>query len=218
MMHNGQTMGTHYSVKWWGNASTENENLVALFDQRLLEINQTMSTYIEDSELSKFNRLPVNSSTKISESFSRVMRQALDIAERSQGAFDFTVGPLVDLWGFGSPGERTGVPDESEISAILPRIGFQNISLQAGGAQLSKQRQSEIDLSAIAKGYAVDSLASVLDDHGFENYLVEIGGELRARGAKPADVPWRAGIEAPQDQGRFVQDVFELHNITKSIP
>ncbi len=212
--HRGLTMGTNYSVQWWGKPSPKSEKIIAQFEQRLLEINQAMSTYIEDSELSRFNRLPAGASAEISDDFSQVIHAALDIAKLSQGAFDFTVGPLVDLWGFGPPGERTTPPEEAEITAVMSGVGYQNVSLQEKNAKLSKQQQSEIDLSAIAKGYAVDALASVLEGNGFENYLVEIGGELRASGVKPDNVPWRAGIETPQAQGRVIQQVLELKDIS----
>ena len=213
-MHSGQTMGTNYSVQWWGKSLANDEKLIVQFEQRLLDINQAMSTYIEDSELSRFNRLPAGASTEISDDFSQLMRQALDIAEWTQGAFDFTVGPLINLWGFGPPGERTAAPEKAQIEALMSRIGYQSISLQAEGVRLSKRRQSEIDLSAIAKGYAVDSLARVLDDNGLGNYLVEIGGEIRARGVKPDKIHWKVGIEIPQDQGRFIQRVLELRDIS----
>lgn len=212
--HRGQTMGTDYSVQWWGDSTAKKYKLIAQFEQRLLDINQSMSAYIEDSELSRFNRLPGGSKLDISDDFLQVMREALNIAALSQGAFDFTVGPLVELWGFGSQGRRTTTPEKAEVAAMLSRVGYQAISLQAKGPVLTKHKQSEIDLSAIAKGYAVDALASVLERNGFRNYLVEIGGELRARGRKPSNVPWRAGIETPQDQGRSIRNVLELHNIS----
>lgn len=214
IVYDGQTMGTNYTVQWSGNVSTENKKLIAQFEKRLHEINLAMSTYIEDSELSQFNRLPAGESAGISADFTRVMRQAQAIAVISQGAFDFTVGPLVDLWGFGPPGERTAVPEKAEIDAVMSRVGYQNISLQVADMRLSKLEQSEIDLSAIAKGYAVDVLAGVLDDNGIHNYLVEIGGELRAKGFKYENVRWKAGIETPQDQGRALQKVLELRDIS----
>jgi len=222
--HAAQTMGTQYSVEWPARATIDDKKLGVEFDRRLEQINQAMSTYIVDSEISRFNRLPPGSQMGLSEDFAVVMLQAIKIARQTQGAFDFTVGPLVNLWGFGPPGARTTAPKEADIAALMSGVGYENIQLQAdenklskpgiSTYRLSKHRQSEIDLSAIAKGYAVDALARLLEENGIENYLVEIGGEVRARGRKPDGSAWRIGIEIPQDRGRAIEQVLALHDIS----
>ncbi len=213
-MHVGQTMGTQYSVQWIGGNTSDKKKLVLKFERRLFEINQAVSTYIEDSELSIFNHLPAGQEMAISEDFARIIGNALEIAALTQGAFDFTVAALVDLWGFGPSGAMTGQADQATIREALARVAYQNISLDKNTSILRKHAQSEIDLSAIAKGDAVDALAVILEEQGYNNYLVEIGGELRARGNKADGSAWRVGIETPLDQGRSINRVLVLDDIS----
>jgi thiamine biosynthesis lipoprotein len=207
----GSTMGTTYTVKWVSARPDSVERISALLQQSLLGVNQAMSTYIEDSELSRFNREGAGYSTEVSAGLFEVLQLAQAISDSSQGAFDITVGPLVNLWGFGPDGRVTHAPTQALIDEARKRVGYQQLRLDAAGHRVTKLTDLYVDLSAIAKGYGVDELARVLEHEGIESYLVEIGGELRARGLKPDGNGWLIAIESPVETGRTVQRVIRVH-------
>ncbi|MGK0440809.1 MAG: thiamine biosynthesis lipoprotein [Pseudohongiellaceae bacterium] len=171
--------------------------LQSQIDSRLADLNQQMSTYLPDSELMQFNRAPVGESVSISPEFFHVLLQSLEISWLTGGAFDVTVGPLVNLWGFGNTGHEDNVPSDEKVAALLVNTGFQHIELNIGDITLAKKKLIKIDLSAIAKGYAVDQLASLLQEAGFSQFMVEVGGELRLAGKSPTRQLWRIAIEQP---------------------
>ena len=209
----GNTMGTTYSVK----IVTQDENppdeeaLKEEIDRRLLRINNLMSTYLSDSELSRFNQSPVGERFEISAETEEVLRMAREIHKMSGGKFDVTVGPLVNLWGFGpEPGNRK-VPSEADIESTKARVGMDKLLLDDGG--LTKEVNIYLDLSAIAKGFGVDELTRLLDERGYENYLVEIGGELRAHGKNERHLPWRIAVEKPDSLQRTPFQAIEVTNM-----
>jgi len=211
----GPTMGTTYHVKVVTGYFQAITGLKEKIDRRLEEINQSMSTYIEDSEISRFNNYQqVGKRFKISNDFYQVMRTAQRIFELSDGAWDGTVNPLVDLWGFGRAGPKNKVPMEYEISALLSDIGFDNIIVLEPGFLLKKRAAVTLVLSSIAKGYGVDQVADTIRKEGFQNYLVEIGGEVFASGYREDGKLWRIGINRPQTDAAFdeVYKVVNLHN------
>jgi len=200
----GRTMGTTYSVK----VVTEDAGSIAgvkeKIDRRLGEINRSMSTYQKDSEISRFNRFnQVGLKFKISNDFFQVMRAGQKIHRLSGGAWDGTINPLVDLWGFGRKGRLDKVPSNKEIAALLPDIGFDQIEVVSPGYLVKKRAAVTVDLSAIAKGYGVDEVAELLRNHGYKNYLVEIGGEIFAAGHRKDNTPWRIGINRPRVDAAF---------------
>ncbi len=209
----GATMGTSYSVKWVsaepGDESVK--RIGARLQQSLLDVNQSMSTYIEDSELSRFNQAGADYSTAVSAGLFEVLQLAQTISESTQGAFDVTVGPLVNLWGFGPDGRVTHAPEQAQIDQTRQRVGYQYLQLDAPTLHATKTADLYVDLSAIAKGYGVDELARVMEHEGIDSYLVEIGGELRAKGLKPDGNGWRIAIESPVDAGREVQRIITVH-------
>ncbi|MCP8686877.1 FAD:protein FMN transferase [Marinobacterium sp. OS208] len=209
----GATMGTTYTVKWVSAESGDEsvERLGARLQQSLLDVNQSMSTYIKDSELSRFNQAGAGYGTEVSAGLFEVLQLAQSISESTQGAFDVTVGPLVNLWGFGPDGRVTHAPEQSQIDRARQRVGYQYLQLDAPTLRATKTADLYVDLSAIAKGYGVDELARVMEHEGIDSYLVEIGGELRARGLKPDGNSWRIAIESPVDAGREVQRVITVH-------
>ena len=149
----------------------------------MADINRSMSTYQKDSEISRFNRFnKVGQKFKISNDFFQVMKAGQKIHRLSNGAWDGTVNPLVDLWGFGRSGRQDKIPPKSEIVSLLPDIGFANIEVLSPGFLVKKRAAVTVDLSSIAKGYGVDEVAALLRNLGFKNYLVEIGGEIFAAG------------------------------------
>ncbi|MGB5746944.1 MAG: FAD:protein FMN transferase [Desulfobacterales bacterium] len=200
----GRTMGTTYSVKV---VTADDEGISGVkgkIDKRLKEINRSMSTYQKDSEISRFNRFKeVGQKFKISNDFFRVMRAGQKIHRLSNGAWDGTVTPLVDLWGFGRSGRQDKVPPNSEIAALLPDIGFANIDVLNPGFLAKKRAAVTIDLSSIAKGYGVDEVAALLRNLGYMDYLVEIGGEIFAAGHRKDNTRWRIGINRPRADAAF---------------
>ncbi len=214
----GATMGTQYQVTIEPNAANAGELLAntnkSELEQAIINaldvVNQSMSNYIADSELSQFNRLPAGQAVVLSPDMLLVMREALQISELSQGAFDVTLGKAIRLWGFAEDGRISEQPSAAVLADISESVGHRHLSLE--GDRLSKDVAGlEVNLSAIAKGYAVDKVAEVIAAYGFTNYLVSIGGELRASGVKADNTPWRLGIEKPHVTGG-VAEIVNLHN------
>ncbi|WP_255611685.1 FAD:protein FMN transferase [Marinobacterium arenosum] len=210
MSVNGLTMGTGYTVKWVGQDPQAVTELHGRIDQQLQAINDSMSTYIDSSELSRLNRTPQGEWFALSAELFEVLLLARQISEQSAGQFDPTVGPLVNLWGFGPDGRVERAPSDAEIEARRGRIGYQFLELDTAKRRVRKQRDLYVDLSAIAKGYGVDIIARLLEENGIDRYLVEIGGELRVKGSKPDGSSWRLAIESPDSAGRSVHNVIEL--------
>ena len=204
----GQTMGTTYSVKVVSN-EIDSGILKIDIDERLGQLNQVFSTYIHDSELSLINR--GNGDIQVSSELMKVLSLSGEIHHLSGGAFDPTVGPLVNLWGFGPSGPRNGVPSDEEIGQAMAFTGFTRLVLQE--MTITKPKDLVIDLSAIAKGYAVDVVSDYLEAMGERRYLVEIGGEVRANGWNDRHVPWVIGIEAPDMQVRSLQRTLPIRNM-----
>lgn len=192
----GETMGTFWHVNLAERLDQKaQQDLQAQIEAALEAVNAGMSTYRDDSELMRFNRSTETTAQPISDELRRVVRKALEISAQSDGAYDVTVGPLVNLWGFG-PKRRTDKPSDVEISEALALVGYEKLHLDDAG--LSKSEAGVfVDLSSIAKGYGVDKVYDVLRAAGHEHFLVEIGGEVRVAGSKYG-APWRIGIERPQ--------------------
>jgi thiamine biosynthesis lipoprotein len=208
----GATMGTQYSVKLaMPRSEDDRDRLHQGIREVLAEINQQMSTWDPDSEISRFNRHASSDPFAVSPAFAALVADALEVTRRSGGAFDVTVGPLVDAWGFGPPGRPDEVPTPERLTQLRARVGADKLQVRLEPPTLTKSHpELSIDLSAIAKGYAVDRLAELLEGEGIDGYLVEIGGEVRARGTNGAGRPWRLGIEEPRPGTREVWAVLEL--------
>ena len=204
----GNTMGTTYSVKVVDKVDVE--VLKKLIDQKLIDVNQLMSTYIPDSELSRFNQAPINQFFPLSKENIDIMRIAEQIYNVSGGQFDITIGPLVNLWGFGSDVTQQVLPSQGEIDLAKSRVSMDLLNISNEGA--IKKANIYIDLSAIAKGYGVDQIALLLEARGINNYLVEIGGELRAKGVNEKGYNWRIGIEKPDASQRTAFKAIELRD------
>jgi FAD:protein FMN transferase len=206
----GETMGTTYHVRYVSaNPQHNPERVKEAVDAVLVQVNARMSTYDPNSELSRFNQRLQTTPVVISRALEQVLRRALEIAVESDGALDVTVGPLVNLWGFGPQARLEKVPTDAELAAIRERVGYQLLTLE--NHQISKQvPELYVDLSTIAKGYGVDRVALLLEQLEIQNYLIEIGGEMRMKGSKPGAEPWRIAIEKPISTERSVQRVVEL--------
>ncbi len=196
----GTTMGTTYSVKirFDESPTISATSIKNKIDSTLMILNQQVSTYIPSSEISRFNALSAGEWFEISHHFQAIVEQALDVFTISGGAFDITVHPLVRLWGFGIDGGIWEPPSESDIRHAMNTIGSKYLTLS--GNQIKKDIPGlELDLSAIAKGYGVDLISQLLLDLKFNDYMVEIGGEVRCQNGN-ANNSWRIGIEIPADQ------------------
>lgn len=193
----GRTMGTTYNIKVVAtHEQVKTLKLQAKIDEALKRVNQEMSTYISDSEISLFNQSNSGDIFEISDGFARVLKESIRLGELSNGKLDITVGPLVNLWGFGPEQRPEKVPSQSIIVSTLKRVGLKNLHLV--GNKLSKDIPNlYVDLSTTAKGYGVDVIAELIENNGIVNYLVEIGGEMRLKGFKHTGELWAIAIEKP---------------------
>lgn len=193
----GDTMGTTWSVRAVlpiGLALREVQESV----QRTLDrIDGQMSTYKPQSALSRFNQAPPRTWHVLPTECFEVIAHALQLARDSGGAYDPTVGPLVNLWGFGPDAARQAPPSPEEVRGARERIGWVRLQQDAATHSLYQPGGAYLDLSSIAKGYAVDQVGHALDALGVEAWLVEVGGELKGKGRKPDGSPWRIGVERP---------------------
>jgi thiamine biosynthesis lipoprotein len=210
----GLTMGTSYTVELAAPIDDAvRTRLAELIEVELAAINRAMSTYDPRSELSQFNRRQDFRWAPASPGLLEVLDSASRISTSTQGAFDVTVGPLVDLWGFGPQYGTRRVPNDALIERVRESVGHQHVQIDpSAGAIRKRHSRTQVDLSAIAKGYGVDRVAMILDRQGVHDYLVEIGGELRARGTTAAGRPWRVGIERPVEGRHVVGEIVVLEN------
>lgn len=191
----GPTMGTRYSVKFAGDTDTA-ASIRRGAAEVVEKIDSLMSTYRAESELSAFNGTPSIGWIEMSADTSAVFEEARRVGDLTGGAFDLTVGPLVNLWGFGTTSHPHAIPAEETLADVARFVDYRLLSAE-GGHVRKAEAALRVDLSGIAKGYAVDRVAALLDRHGITSYLIDIGGELRARGRKADGRPWRVGIERP---------------------
>ena len=194
----GRTMGTTWNVTYTPPAQGGEPAEVQQGIERLLEeVNLSMSTYRADSEISRFNVADAGQWFSVSPGFFEVLQAAIAIGDASGGAYDVTVGPVVNLWGFGPDARTDTVPDEKALMALLGQIGQDKLQLDDGKQQILKTAELSLDFSSIAKGYGVDQVADWLAKLGVEDFLVEVGGEMRLHGLSPRGAPWRIAIEQP---------------------
>jgi thiamine biosynthesis lipoprotein len=211
----GETMGTTWSVRIAAQALTpdERERIEGAVLTRLDEVNRLMSSWDPDSELSRFNRAGAGEPFPASLPILTVFRVAQATSELSDGAFDVTVGPLVDAWGFGAGERLPRGPQAAELARLRDRVGWRLVAVDPAAGMLTKQHAGVVcDLSGVAKGYAVDRVAEALGELGYASFLVEIGGELRGRGRKLDGSPWRVAIEAPDPAARRLHRTVPLEN------
>lgn len=193
--YGGTTMGTYYQV-----TARCPEDVGGLIQQELKAVNAEMSTYLPSSTLSLFNAAPPGEWFPVSRELAEVVSAAGVLYRESGGAFDVTVGPLVNLWGFG-PLEARGLPSPDAIEATLGKIGHQHLEVAFDPPRLRKDHpELYVDLSAIAKGHGVDRVVERLREAECDAMLVDVGGEVRGTGPSPADRPWRIGIEVPDPE------------------
>ncbi|PID40274.1 MAG: hypothetical protein CR984_04075 [Proteobacteria bacterium] len=205
----GKTMGTTYNIKVVAGWLTSRGDLQARIDARLASINRSMSTYDPNSEISRFNGMASTTEfLAISDDFYNVLQVAAELHRLTDGAWDGTLDPLINLWGFGRRQTAGTVPDEESIRQALSHVGFKHIRMGSAGVIAKGDPALNLDLASIAKGYGVDEIARLLGNAGFTDFLVEIGGEVFARGVRKDGRPWLVGINRP-DRSAGVNDVYK---------
>lgn len=207
----GLTMGTTYTIKIISNVSEINvKNMTNLIDSVLVEINNQMSTYIEHSDINRFNRYTGTEPFPLSSEFYRVVERALYWTEKTHGAFDIAILPLVSIWGFGPSGKQSP-PSENEVLAALNYSGYDQLTLHLSAVQKNNPNV-QLDVNAIAKGFGVDEVSRFLNFKGFNNYMVEIGGEVYCKGVNNKGKIWRIGIESPNLNDTDFMSVVSVKN------
>lgn len=196
----GRTMGTTYRIKYWGEGSATPADVRGKVDALLERFDEQMSTYREDSELSRFNRAAAGEWFAVSPETAYVVERALEYQHSTGGVMDVTVGPLLRLWRFGGgvakEKDDTKAPSNDQLREAMKLVGAGRVSVRLDPPALQKDAGGvEIDLSAIAPGYAVDLIVDLLKSLEFTNAMVEIGGEVRGTGGRPDGTPWRIGVE-----------------------
>lgn len=210
----GKSMGTTYMVKVVADRFARTGHLKALVDERLAAVDQSMSTYLPDSELSRFNALEVaGEAFAPSPDFLAVMRVAAEIHAATGGAWDGTLDPLITLWGFGREQQSGRVPAPDEIKTRLAQVDFGRIAITADGQLIKGDGRLSLDLASIAKGYGVDAVARLLENEGYGDFLVEVGGEVYAAGRRSDGKPWRVGINRPH-RGAGYSEVYKVVELT----
>ena len=211
----GSAMGTTYTVRIsHPPADLGRDELAKALDVEIERVEALMSTYRPESELSQFNSSDSTDWVHVSDDTAIVIAAAQDISRKTNGAFDVTVGPLVDIWGFGPRMDVTGRPADEEIAQALNHVGYQKLQVRDEPPALRKSDPLlHVDLSAIAKGYGVDQAAQVLIDHGIEDYMVEIGGDLKAAGYNREGNPWRIAVERPIPGDRALLEVLAVEDM-----
>ncbi|MFK7818815.1 MAG: FAD:protein FMN transferase [Planctomycetaceae bacterium] len=206
----GECMGTTWSVTINGPVPEKaRERIQAELDL----VDKLMSTWREDSEISRFNTSESTDWFDVSPATAHVISAAQDISDKTKGAFDITVSPLIALWNFDKNTGRAVIPPDEDIAACQKKVGWKLLSVRLEPPALRKSVPTlSINLSSIAKGYAVDRVADALGQLGLEGFLVEVGGEVRAAGLSPRGKPWAVGLEEPNDTAREVRESVSLRD------
>ena len=203
----GFAQGTYYNIRYYDN---QNRNLQPQIDSLLDAFNKTASIFDPTSIISRINR---NEDVALNEDFIKIFNIAMEVSQHSDGAFDITVGQLVNAWGFGA--ERRQTMNQATIDSLLTCVGYSKISLKDGKI-IKEYPCIKLDFNAIAQGYSVDLVGLFFDDLGIENYLIDIGGEVLAKGNKQGK-PWMVGIEQPSDEkgnDRILMTSLPLENMS----
>ncbi|MBV7478355.1 FAD:protein FMN transferase [Pseudomonas sp. PDM31] len=205
----GPTMGSTYSIKYVRHAGLPApENVRAEVEKILSEVDRQMSTYRSDSDIERFNALPANHCRAMPAPILELVRVGEQLSRQSEGSFDLTVEPLLNLWGFGPQAREEKVPGAQALAEVRQRVGHAHLRIE--GDQLCKDAAVEVDFNSVAAGYAVDTIAAKLDQSGIHDYLVEVTGELKASGRKPDGAPWRIALEEPRDDRQVVERIIAV--------
>lgn len=191
----GFAQGTSYHISYWSTAPVDTQTVKKAVDDEFAAIDKLLSNYRPDSVIESFNRNAITESQAVGPEIVQLVRVAEAVHKASQGCYDLTIKPLFTLWGFQD--EAPAVPDDSAIADALKQVGMAQLAIVDDTHLRKKQAMLQADLSSIAQGYSVENLSHVLEKHGISDYMVEIGGELKTRGQKPDQKPWRIALEKP---------------------
>jgi len=210
----GNAMGTTYSVLLVDPAvEVSKDRLEARITETLERIENLLSTWRDGSELSKFNANPVSGWIDVSIELCEAIERALEVSRQSNGAFDITVGPLVNLWGFGPQGDVSEPPEDEALLEAMSKVGYEELQTRCDEPAVRKSDGAVyVDLSGWAKGHAVDEIAVLLDEHQLADYLIEIGGEVRVRGHNADGLKWAVAVETPSTTSRTPHSVLRVTN------
>lgn len=209
----GETMGTTWSVSVVAPSAVDADALRRGIQAEVDTVDRQMSTWKPDSDLSRFNRAPPGTWQTLPQEFFTVLAYALQLARDTDGAYDPTVGPLVNLWGFGPERRPHEAPSAEAIAVARARVGWERIRVDPATRRAWQPGGAYVDLSSVAKGFSVDEVTRYLDRMGATAYLVEVGGELRARGTRPDGRPWHVGIERPGAAAGAVDDAAQIGQV-----
>jgi FAD:protein FMN transferase len=207
----GAIQGTTYHIKLV--LPEPHEDLSALrqaIDQTFQDIDLKLSNYRDDSEITRFNRQETLDWVPVSPELTYLTHLAQQVSDKTGGCFDLTIKPLFDLWGFSKTENR--IPSDAEIKQVLTHVGMNKVEVDVAGGQIRKMDPAvQIDLSSVGQGYTVSALSRLLERAGIQNYLVEVGGEMKVKGHKADGTPWRVAIEKPTPYTREVQRILDIH-------
>lgn len=206
----GPAQGSTYTIKYVYNTTTPAADAVGVAVQSILdEVDRQMSTYRLDSDLARFNQSPANTCMTMPQPVLDLVQYGYELSELSEGAFDLTLMPLLNVWGFGPQSRKKTVPSAEAIAAAKAQTGYQHVRVVDD--QLCKDAAVQVDLNSIAAGYTVDRISQRFAELGIKNYMIEVTGELIAAGRKPDGSPWLIALEQPLGDGqRVVQRILEL--------
>jgi len=205
----GPTMGSTYSIQYVRTPGVPGPAEVQRQVEGVLaEVDRQMSTYRSDSDIERFNDLPAHSCQSMPEPVLHLVRTGEQLSQASDGAFDLTVEPLMNLWGFGPQAREIKVPDATTLEQVRQRVGHQYLHID--GNQLCKDAAVAVDFNSIAAGYAVDRIAAQLTQLGIHRYLAEATGELKAAGVKPDGSAWRIALEEPRDDQQVAEKIIAV--------
>jgi thiamine biosynthesis lipoprotein len=205
----GPTMGSTYSIKYVRHAGLPAPTEVRVEVEKILaEVDRQMSTYRSDSDIERFNALPANRCQTMPAPILELVRVGEQLSEQSEGSFDLTVEPLLNLWGFGPQAREEKVPTAEALAEVKQRVGYGHLRID--GNQLCKDAAVEVDFNSIAAGYAVDTIAARLEALGIHDYLAEATGELKAAGKKLDGSPWRIALEEPRDDRQVAERIINV--------
>ncbi|NYH10850.1 thiamine biosynthesis lipoprotein [Pseudomonas moraviensis] len=205
----GPTMGSTYSIKYVRHANLPAPQAVRVEVEKILaDVDGQMSTYRADSDISRFNALPADHCQVMPAPLLELIRVGEQLSQQSEGSYDLTVEPLMNLWGFGPQGREEKVPDAAALAEVRQRVGHQHMRID--GDRLCKDAAVEVDFNSIAAGYVVDTIAARLEALGIHDYLAEATGELKASGKKLDGSPWRIALEEPRDDQQVAERVINV--------
>ena len=198
----GNAMGTFYTAQYWSKQNVRHQELTTEIESLLDHFEKQLSNWRPDSWVNRFNQTPANEAVPVPVYAFEILELCLELAERSEGAFDPTIAPLIELWGFGTRRDKK-VPEESEIQASIDMIGYRKLILDRKNRTLRKTKDgTQLNCSAVAKGYAADLIARLFEAKGIQNFLINIGGEVTAKGTNIDGSVWQIGIASPRGDRR----------------